>query len=112
MLRFNEATLKYVGTVKASNGSPQEVSITRTIKVEEVKNFSLNYYMMSGDNQRLMRLSKNLVVPKWNTEDIVVDGVTYELMYVTYNNKEYIVKEILRQFRTSTKVLLDIEEMR
>lgn len=112
MLRFNEATLRYVATVKASNGSPQEVFVTRTIKVQEVKNFSLNYYMMSGDNQRLMRLSKNLVVPKWTTEDVVENGVTYELMYVTYNNKEYRVKEILRQFRTQTKVLLDIEEMR
>lgn len=112
MLHFNEATLKYVGQTKASNGSPQEVFITRVVKVMEVKNFSLNYYLMGGDNQRLMRLSKNLVVSKWQTEDIVEDGVTYELMYVVYNNKNYRVKEILRQFRTNTKVLLDIEEMR
>ena len=112
MLRWNEATLKYVAQVKASNGSPVEVSVTRKVKVKEVKNFSLNYYLTSGDSQRIMRNSKNLVVDKWQTEDVVKDGITYELMYVTYNNKEYRVQQILRQFRTSMQVLMDIEELR
>lgn len=112
MLHFDEATLIYVSSVKASNGSPQEVSVTRSVKVQEVKNFSLNYYLMSGDNQRLMRLSKNLVVNKWQTLDIVDEDITYELMYVDYKGKRYRVQEILRQYRTSTKVLLDIEELR
>lgn len=112
MLHFNEATLKYVGKDVAENGSPKEVFVSRDIKAMEVKNFSLNYYVMGGDNQRLMRLSKNLVVPKWATEDVVQDGKTYELMYVVYKGKNYRVKEILRQFRTNTRVLLDIEEMR
>lgn len=78
----------------------------------EVKAFSLNYYIMGGDNQRLMRNSKNLVVPRWTTEDIVQDDVTYELLYVHYHNKKYRVQQILRQFRTNTRVLLDIEELR
>lgn len=112
MLHFDGATLKYVGTITASNGSPQEVTVTRTVKVMEVKNFSLNYYIMGGDNQRLMRLSKNLVVPRWVTEDVIEDGITYELMYVNYHGKEYKVKQILRQFRTNTRMLLDIEELR
>lgn len=112
MLHFNEATFKYVSTARASNGDPQEISITRSVKVMEVKNFSLNYYLMGTDNQRLMRNSKNLVAAKWETEDIVENGVTYELMYVIYNNKTYRVQHILRQFRTNTKVLLDIEELR
>lgn len=114
MLRFNEATLEYVASTKTSDGSPKEVSITRDIKVMEVKNFSLNYYIMGGDNQRLMRNSKNLVVPRWTTEDVIGedDGLTYELLYVIYNNKKYRVQQVLRQFRTNTRVLLDIEELR
>lgn len=112
MLRFNEATLKYVAQSKASNGSPIELSITRKVKVKEVKTFSLNYYMTSGESQRIMRNSKNLVVSRWVTEDVVKDGLEYELMYCTYNGKEYRVQQILRQFRTNTRVILDIEELR
>lgn len=112
MLRFNEATLKFVTQKKAGNGSPYEDSITRTIKVKEVKTFSLNYYQTSSDSQRIMRNSKNLEVPRWATEDIESNGRTYELMYVTYNGKDYRVQQILRQYRTNQRVLLDIEELR
>ncbi len=112
MLRFNEATLKYVAQTKAGNGSPVEQYVTRKVKVKEVKTFSLNYYLTSGDNQRIMRHSKNLIVSRWVTNDIIEDGLEYELMYVTYNGKEYRVQQILRQFRTNTRVILDIEELR
>ena len=74
--------------------------------------FSLNYYMVSGDNQRIMRNSKNLEVPRWATEDVYKDGIEYELMYVTYQGKEYRVQQILRQYRTEKRVLIDIEELR
>lgn len=112
MLRFNEATLIYVAQDKADNGSPIEVAVTRTVKAKEIKTFSLNYYLTSGDNQRIMRNSKNLVVSRWVTEDVVENGKEYELMYVVYNNKNYRVQQILRQFRTNTRVILDIEELR
>lgn len=77
-----------------------------------MKAFSLNYYMMSAENQRIMRNSKNLEVPRWATEDVVEDGVVHELLYVTYRGKEYRVQQVLLQFRTNTRVLLDIEELR
>lgn len=112
MLRFNAATLTYIGQTKAENGSPVEVSISRTIKVKEVHTFSLNYYLTSGDQQRIMRNSKNLEVPRWATEDIVQDDVEYELMYVLYEGKNYRVQQILRQYRTEKRVLIDIEELR
>lgn len=112
MLRFNEATLIYVANTKAEDGSPIEISVSRRIQVKEVKTFSLNYYMTGGDSQRIMRNSKNLVVPRWATDDVVKDGITYELMYVKYNDKNYRVQQFLRQFRTNTRVLLDIEELR
>lgn len=82
------------------------------MKVKEVHSFSLNYYMVSGDNQRIMRNSKNLEVPRWATEDVYKDGIEYELMYVTYQGKEYRVQQILRQYRTEKRVLIDIEELR
>lgn len=82
------------------------------MKVKEVHAFSLNYYMIGGDNQRIMRNSKNLEVPRWATEDIIDNGVEYELMYVTYQDKEYRVQQVLRQYRTEKRVLIDIEELR
>lgn len=96
----------------AENGSPVEATIERRIKVKEVKTFTLNYYMMGTDNQRLMRYSKNIEVPRWATDDVQKDGVNYELMYVNYNGKAYRVKQVLRQFRTYQRVLIDMEEMR
>lgn len=112
MLSFNEATLRYIGQTKASNGSPKEVAITRTMKVKEIKTFSLNYYTMGDDNQRSMRLSKNIVVPIWATDDIVEDGVRYELMYIVYNGLNYRVKEILKYYKQSKQMVLDVEEVR
>lgn len=112
MLRFNEATFVYVTQVNAPNGSPKQLSLTRRVKVEEVKTFSLNYYLTAGDSQRLMRLSKNLVANRWQTEDVVKNGNTYEFMYVDYQGKRYRVQQVLRQYRTNKKVLVDIQELR
>ena len=72
----------------------------------------MNYYMVSGNNQRIMRNSKNLEVPRWATEDVTENGIVHELMYVTYQGKEYRVQQILRQYRTEKRVLIDIEELR
>lgn len=60
----------------------------------------------------MMRKSKNLVAPRWATEDIVYDGEEYELMYVHYEGKDYRVQQVLRQFRTNKQVIIDIEELR
>lgn len=68
--------------------------------------------MTAGNNQRSMRNSKNLEVPRWVTDDVVENGVTMELMYVNYKDKDYRVQQVLRQFRTNTRVLIDIEELR
>lgn len=113
MLSFGEATLIYVAQTKASNGSPIENTITRDIKVKEVKTFSLNYYIMGGDNQRLMRLSKNLVVPKWVTNDVYDENnLRHELLYVNYQGLKYRVQNILKYYKMNTRMILDIEELR
>lgn len=113
MLSFGKATLIYVAQTKASNGSPKEVKITRDIKVKEVKTFSLNYYVMGGDNQRLMRLSKNLVVPKWTTLDIIDENdLRYELLYADYQGLHYRVQNILKYYKMNQRMILDIEELR
>lgn len=114
MLSFGKATLIYMAQAKKSNGSPYEVKITREIKVKEVKTFSLNYYIMGGDNQRLMRLSKNLVVPKWTTEDIIdiENNLRYELLYVDYQGLHYRVQNILKYYKMNQRMILDIEELR
>lgn len=59
-----------------------------------------------------MRKSKNLEAPRWATDDVVQDGVRYEFMYVTYHDKKYRVQQVLRQYRTHNRVLVDIEELR
>lgn len=113
MLYYNEATLVYVGTKKASDFSPYEVKIEKTARVKEIKTFSLNYYTSAGENQRSMRLSKNIVVPKWMTDDIFDEsGTRYELLYVTYNNIRYHVANVLKYYKSSIRMVLDIEELR
>lgn len=112
MPTFRVATLKYIAQGKASNGSPIELSVTRVIKVKEIKNFSLNYYTMGTESQRSMRNSKNIVVPKWVTEDIINDGKRYELLYVNYNGLDYHIKNILKYFKSSLRMVLDIEELK
>ena len=112
MLYYNEATLKYAGQTYEDNGSPLEVYLTKKIQVKEIKAFSLNYYLMGSQNQRIMRKSKNFVVPRWVVNDIVQDGIRYQLMYLTYNNVEYAVKQVLRYFKMENRVILDCEELR
>lgn len=113
MLYYNEATLIYAGRKETSDGSPYEVTVTRSIKVKEIKTFSLNYYLMDSENQRFMRKSKNLVAPKWVENDIVEDGVTYMLLYVIYNGLKYRVRNILKYYEMEqTRVILDVEQLR
>ena len=112
MLYYNEATLKYAGQTYEDNGSPLEVYLTKKIQVKEIKAFSLNYYLMGSQNQRIMRKSKNFVVPRWVVNDIVQDGIRYQLLYPTYNNVEYAVKQVLRYFKMENRVILDCEELR
>lgn len=115
MLYYFQAELIYVGHTVAENGSPIEVTISKTIKVKEIKNFSFNYY---NQNQRSMRLSKNIIVPKWMTEDVAgdgetgIEGVRYELAYVRYNGLKYQIREIMKYYKTALRVVLDIQEVR
>ena len=112
MLYYNEATLIYAGQKQNLNGSPYEVTIEKSAKVKEIKTFSLNYYLMGGDNKRLMRKSKNIVVPRWMTEDFTQDGVRYELLYVRYNGLKYRVRNLLKYFEMEqTRSILDLEEL-
>lgn len=113
MYYFNEATLIYAGQKQKEDGSPYEVTISKSVRVKEVKTFSLNYYLMGGDNQRLMRKSKNIVVPRWMTDDFEEDGVRYELLYVDYNKVRYRVKNLLKYYQMEqTRSILDLEELR
>lgn len=112
MQAFGIATLEYVAKTKASNGSPTVATFTRVIKVKEIKTFSLNYYLMNDVNIRSMRNSKNLVVPKWCTEDILKDNLRYELMYVSYKGLKYHIKNILKYYKSSLRMILDIEELK
>lgn len=107
---FTQAELIYVGNTYAGDGTPQEVQIVRIAPVKETKTVSYNYY---SQNQRLMRNSRQLIVPTWRSQDIVEDGITYELLYVRYQGVMFRVREIMRYYLTSPhlRVILDIEEI-
>lgn len=62
--------------------------------------------------QRSMRKSKNLVVPIEMTQDRVIDGVRYELLYVEYHGLKYRVQNILNYYKSGIRMILDIEELR
>ena len=105
----SEADLIYVGQGAATNGSPIELTEKVTVRVDEMETFSNNYY---NDQQRNMRLSRNLVVPTYLTQDISVEDKMYELMYVDYQSKHYRVRNILKLRGTRQKMILDIQEIR
>lgn len=112
MQYFNEATLIYVAQVKKASGSPKELTIEKRIKVKEVRNFSLNFYSSQGTTQRSMRNSKNLVIPKGYSKDMIQDEKRYELLYVVVDGLKYRVQNVLTYFKKDTQVILDVEELR
>ena len=101
--------LIYEGQSVADNGSPEIVTLSETVKCDEMETFSNNYY---NDQQRNMRLSKNLVLPSYLTEDRQENGINYELMYCQYHDKRYKVKKILKLRGTRQRMILDIQEVR
>ena len=111
----SQAELIYEGQGVADNGSPVALYKTKTVRVDELETFSINYY---NEQQRNMRLSRNLVVPTYLTEDIYdCDSTRYELMYVNYDDKKYRIRNILKYRgrytgRTRQHMILDIQEVR
>lgn len=103
------ADLIYTSQSKNENGSPIELEIIKTVKVSETETFSSRYY---DDEQRLMRLSRNLIVPTYYVKDIQENGLNYELSYVNYEGKKYKVRNILKVKHTRLNMLLDIQELR
>lgn len=100
--------LIYEGKGKAENGSPLTLEITKTVKCNEMETFSNQYYT---DQSRNMRKSRNILVPTFLTQDIVENGVRYELLYVVYNDRRYKVRNILKARKTRRSMILDIQEV-
>lgn len=103
------ADLIYTSQSINENGSPIELEIVKTVKVNETETFSSRYY---NDEQRLMRLSRNLIVPTYYVKDIQENGLNYELSYVNYEGKKYKVRNILKVKHTRLNMLLDVQELR
>ena len=103
------ADLIYTSQSKNENGSPVELEIIKTVKVNETETFSSRYY---DDEQRLMRLSRNLIVPSYYVKDIQENGLNYELSYVNYEGQKYKARNILKVKHTRLNMLLDVQELR
>ena len=105
-----EAELIYEGQRVADNGSPIAIYTSQKVRCDEMETFSNNYY---SNQQRNMRLSRNLVVPTYLTEDIIdCEENRYELMYCIYDHKKYKVRNILKMRNTRQRMILDIQEVR
>lgn len=105
----SEVELIYQGQGVMPNGSPTILEKKLTVRCDEMETFSNNYY---NDQQRNMRLSRNLVVPTYLTEDVEDEGTTYELMYCNYDGKKFKVRNILKLRGTRQRMILDIQEVR
>ena len=105
----SEVELIYQGQGVLDNGSPVLLEKTETVRCDEMETFSNNYY---NEQQRNMRLSRNLVVPTYLTEDIIDDGKRYELMYCIYDGRKFKVRNILKMRNTRQRMILDIQEVR
>lgn len=104
-----EVELIYVGQDHLENGSPVQLEQSKTVRCDEMETFSNNYY---NEQQRNMRLSRNLIVPTYLTHDLEDQGKTYELMYAVYGGKKYKVRNILKKRGTRQQMILDIQEVR
>jgi len=89
------AELIYCAMGKADNGSPLNLEISKTVRVGLLDQFSANYYFERG---RDMRNNLRLVVNIYHTYDIVEDGLSYQLMYVKYKGKKYVVENIMAHY--------------
>lgn len=112
----SQVELIYESQGVVSNGSPYSVYISKIVRCDEMETFSNVYY---SEQSREMRLSRNLVIPTYLTEDVIQDGKRYELMYCMYDGKKYKVRNILKyrankyaQGSTRQKMILDIQELR
>lgn len=105
----SSVVLIYEGKGTEENGSPINLVKSETVMCDEMETFSNQYYT---DQQRNMRKSRNLVIPTYLTNDIVDNGVNYELMYVIYDGIEYKVRNILKLKGTRQRMILDVQEVR
>lgn len=106
----SEVELIYEGQTVADNGSPIAIFQKKLVRCDEMETFSNNYY---NNQQRNMRLSRNLIVPTYLTDDIFdCEGNRYELMYCNYDCRKYKVRNILKMRNTRQRMILDIQEVR
>ena len=106
----SECKLVYTGMSQKASGSPvNEKIIEEHVKCDDMETFSQNYY---AQNQRIMRLSKNIAVYKRFAEDRVVGNIRYELSHVEIYGKKYKIQNILKHRDSSLKVILDCQELR
>lgn len=109
MFILSEVELIYVGQGVAENGSPVQLETSKVVRCSEMETFSNNYY---NEQQRNMRLSRNLVVPTYLTDDVILTDTKYELMFCIYDGKKYRVRNILKMRGTRQRMILDIQEVR
>ena len=105
----SEVELIFVAQGVKDTGSPVNLEHSVVVRCDEMETFSQNYY---NEQQRNMRLSRNLVLPTYQTEDIEIDGKRYELMYCVYDGLKYKVRNILKMRGTRQRMILDIQEVR
>ena len=114
----SEVILIYEGQTVSDNGSPSRVYIEKKVRCDEMETFSNQYY---SDQQREMRLSRNLVIPTHYTLDVFdCENKRYELMYCIYDGIKYKVRNILKfkgtrngmRQHTRQRMVLDIQELR
>lgn len=110
----SQVELIYQGQGVAENGSPLILEESKVVRCEELETFSNSYY---NDQQRNMRTARNLVVPTYYVDDLIINGKRYELMYVNYHDRKYKVRNILKfngryNQRTRQKMILDVQEVR
>lgn len=112
----SQVELIYEGHGVATNGSPIALYQSKVVRCDEMETFSNTYY---SQQSREMRLSRNLVVPTYLTNDLIIEGKRYELMYCVYDGRKYKIRNILKyranrysEGSTRQVMVLDIQEMR
>lgn len=108
MYRLSQCELVYINQSRSENGSPIITKHFKSVKCKLMESFSQNYYQ---SQTREMRNTKNIIISKPYTEDVKIDGATYHLEYVNFNDRKYKVVNILVNRKSTITSILDCDEV-
>lgn len=108
MYRLGQCTLVYVRQAHDENYNPITETASKVVKCKIMDAFSVNYYQ---NQTRDMRKSKNIIVAKPYTNNLVQNNESYQLERVEIGSVVYTITNILKDRNSDLNAILDCQEV-